>query len=182
MKTSLKIKNHSLVKLRQLTENLVDRDVIRAKDAKLFSYFLENSPIRLCLWTVDSNLKPIHQKCICPISKDTKDLTRRFFEGSFKKKFNSIHKSFIESSLQEERALVGDDNELYAVTLKKDGSNVNGIAIEVTCRVRMLYVLLEMLEDKKEKKDESYELIQSVIEEDHFSLLILDLLEKSDGK
>ena len=80
MKTNLKIKNHSLVKLRQLTENLVDRDIIRAKDVKLFSYFLENSPIRLCLWTLDSDLNPLHQKCICPISKDTTDLTRRFFE------------------------------------------------------------------------------------------------------
>lgn len=181
MKTNLKIKNHSLVKLRQLTENLVDRDIIRAKDVKLFSYFLENSPIRLCLWTLDSDLNPLHQKCICPISKDTTDLTRRFFEGSFKEKFNTIHQEFIESDLQEEKALVGDDSELYAVTLKKDDNNINGIAIEVTGRVRMLYVLLEMLEEKKEKKDDSYRLIQSIIEEDHFSLLILNLLEKSNG-
>ena len=181
MKTNLKIKNHSLVKLRQLTENLVDRDVVRAKDVKLFSYFLENSPIRLCLWTMDRDLKLLHQKCICPISKDTTDLTKRFFEGSFKEKFNAIHQKFIKSELHEEKTLVGDDSELYAVTLKKDDNNINGIAIEITGRVRMLYVLLETLEEKKEKDDESYKLIQSIIEEDHFSLLILNLLEKSNG-
>jgi len=67
------------------------------------------------------------------------------------------------------------------VTLKKDDNNINGIAIEITGRVRMLYVLLETLEEKKEKEDESYKLIQSIIEEDHFSLLILNLLEKSNG-
>jgi len=179
--SKVKFQKTSLIRLRELTSGLIDRDLVRSRDVQLFTHFLENSPIRICLWTIDKDLNVIHQKCICPMSKDQNSLTRQFFEGSFKKELHDIHKKFISSNLNETKSLIGDEEDIYMLTLKKDRNHINGAALQVTSRVRILYVLLEVLKEKKSSNSNMATLIHDIIQEDRFSLSILELLEDYDG-
>ena len=171
----------SLTKLRTLTEDLIDRDLSRLKDITLFEHFLQNSPIRICLWTIDADLKTIHQKCICPASKDQAALTQKFFEGSFKDELLNHHQSFLSEELDFKQLVIGNDEEIYAVTLKKEGQQINGAAVEITSRVRMLHILFGIAEENKESNPELSVLIRKTISDDHFSLLILNLLGEKDA-
>jgi hypothetical protein len=175
------IQNQSLAKLKELTKNLLDRDLIRVRDVNLFKHFLENSPIRICLWTLDNNLNILHQKCICPESKDTTVLTDKFFEGSFKESLLEQHKTFVTEEISLKQVLVGDDEHIFVVTLKKENSFINGAALEITARVRMLHILLGILEEAKDENPQMYEEIRAVIGQDHFSMSILKLMEGPSG-
>lgn len=181
MNTS-QVQNQSLAKLKELTENLIDRDLIRIRDVNLFKHFLENSPIRICLWTLDGDLNVLHQKCICPESKDTSALTDKFFKGSFKENLLKNHEAFAAEEISLKQILVGDDEHIFVVTLKKENSFINGAALEITSRVKMLHVLLGILEETQNKNQQMHEEIKSVISQDHFSMSILKLMEDPNGK
>tara|TARA_Y100000034_G_C6895627_1_gene412839 strand:+ start:2279 stop:2812 length:534 start_codon:yes stop_codon:yes gene_type:complete len=174
--------SESFLKLKELTNSLIDRDAVRVKDIELFRHFLEHSPIKICLWEVDSNLELVHSNCICPISGDTKESTKVFFEGPFKTEIKEYHEKLVNDDIQtENKFIVGGDEEIFMVQLKQAGNSILGAAIEISSRIRIMENIFQLLEECKESNPELSQATYNSLSGDHFSTLIMTLLHQQEG-
>ena len=174
--------SESFSKLKELTNSLIDRDTVRVKDIELFNNFLEHSPIKICLWEVGSNFELIHSNCICPISGDTKESTKVFFEGAFKAEIKGYHEKLAnDDTVLENKFIVGGDEEIFIVQLKQVGNNILGAAIEISSRIRIMENIFQLIEECKESNPELSQATYNSLAGDHFSTLIMTLLHQQEG-
>ena len=55
-KVGMMYHSESFLKLKELTNRLIDRDAVRVKDIELFRHLLEHSPIKICLWEFENRI------------------------------------------------------------------------------------------------------------------------------
>lgn len=142
-------KTSHLNAIRDLVENLSDRDIKIKRDIRLFEEFFKNFPIPVSIWTLSSEGALVSQRGNGIICKDAECIQTLFENFDEKDNFIKAHKQALEG--KNFQKILFFENKTYYISIgsRRDEndeiSGVIGLAWDVTPNNKILECLEEIL-------------------------------------
>ena len=150
--------------LRDLVDNLTNRDVKAKRDMNLFEDFFKNFPIPVTIWAVSTEGTVVSQRGNGLVCKDAECLNTLFFESEEKGECIQAHQSALAGNPVQK--LISSNSKMFYMSViprrneDEEISGVLGLAWDVTPNYEMLNSFEEIVEETK-KKEPSLKKIKS---------------------
>jgi hypothetical protein len=154
--------------LKDLVENLTDRDVKLKRDMNLFEGFFKNFPIPVTIWAISSDGTVMSQRGNGLISENASSLENLFFDSDVKKICIDAHREALKG--EPVQKVVNNCDKIYYVSIvprKNEQGEISGV-LGLSWDITSNHIMLENLNDIKnissEKTEGCYMMIRNLAE------------------
>jgi len=154
--------------LKDLVENLTDRDVKLKRDMNLFEDFFKNFPIPVTIWAISSDGNVMSQRGNGLISDNASSLENLFHEDATKKICVDAHREALKG--EPVQKIVNHSGKIYYISIiprrneEEEISGVLGLSWDITSNHVMLENLNDILNISLTKDDDDYTIIRELAE------------------